>query len=247
MNNVIYSFVITTLAGLSTLVGFFVIYIKKDQTKVLVSSLSFASGVMVAVSITDLIPSSFNYLSNTYFSIFAFLLTITSIVLGIVFSMLIDKYLPGNSDGNNIYRLGILSMLVIMIHNIPEGIATFMTSTDNLKLGLSLSIAIALHNIPEGISISYPIFYSTKSKTKSFLYTFIAGISELLGAILAYLFLSKFITNNFMGILLGVIAGIMLQISFYEFLPTAKKYKENKYLIIFFVIGFIVMVISHLI
>ena len=65
-------------------------------------------------------------------------------------------------------------MLAIILHNIPEGIATFITTTNNVKLGVALTIAIALHNIPEGISISIPIYYSTNSKLKSFIYTFIS-------------------------------------------------------------------------
>ena len=51
-------------------------------------------------------------------------------------------------------------------------------------LGISICIAIALHNIPEGISIAIPIYYSSKSKKKTILYTFIASLSEPFGAIL---------------------------------------------------------------
>ena len=49
--------------------------------------------------------------------------------------------------------VGIFSMIAIIIHNIPEGIATFLTTTSNLNLGLKLTIAIALHNIPEGLFV----------------------------------------------------------------------------------------------
>ena len=65
---------------------------------------------------------------------------------------------------SKLYKLGIITMLVIMMHNIPEGIATYITTTQNINLGITLTIAIALHNIPEGISISIPIYYSTGSK-----------------------------------------------------------------------------------
>ena len=44
-------------------------------------------------------------------------------------------------------------MVAIVLHNIPEGIATFITSNNNLKLGITLTIAIALHNIPEGLAV----------------------------------------------------------------------------------------------
>ena len=73
MNHVLYSFIISSLAGLSTMIGTILIFFNKTSNKILVGSLSFASGVMITVSITDLIPSSFELLSTTYFSIFAIL------------------------------------------------------------------------------------------------------------------------------------------------------------------------------
>ena len=39
----------------------------------------------------------------------------------------------------------------------------------------------------------------------------------------------------------------MLHISFYELIPTARKYKNNKLFIIFFVIGAIFMVLNDVI
>jgi ZIP family zinc transporter len=144
--------------------------------------------------------------------------------------MLINKYLPENNTYNDkkLYRVGIIAMLSIILHNIPEGIATFMASTSNIKLGLTLALAIALHNIPEGISISVPIYYATNSKKKAFLYTFISGISEFFGAVLTYFFLKNFINDFLMGALFASIAGIMFYIGIYELLPTSFKYKKNK-------------------
>ena len=132
------------------------------------------------------------------------------------------SYIEGNDNksisNKKLYRLGLVSMLAIIMHNIPEGIATFLSSSTNKGLGLSLALAISFHNIPEGISIAIPIYFSTKSKRKAFFYTLISGLSEPLGAILAYLFLSSIINNFIMSIILSIIAGIMIHISIYELL-----------------------------
>lgn len=159
--------------------------------------------------------------------------------------MTIDKYLPDNNYHNSsLYRVGMISMLAIMLHNIPEGIATYLTSNHDLKLGITLAIALALHNIPEGISVAVPIYYSTKSKGKAFLYTLISGMSEFLGAIIASIFLVNFSNDFFMGCLYAVIAGIMLHISIYELLPSSLQYKRPSQTILFFIIGIIFMLIS---
>ena len=162
--------------------------------------------------------------------------------------MFIDKFFPSTNNSNvkdkRLYHLGIIAMLAIIMHNLPEGIATFLTTNENQKLGFSLALSIALHNIPEGISIAIPVYYATLSKKKAFFYTFISGISELVGAIIAYLFLAPIINDFIMAIIYSLIAGIMSHIAIYELLKEAKNYKIK--LIIPFILGFIVMIMSHL-
>lgn len=247
MNHVTYAFLITTLAGLSTMIGSLLIFYKKKTTNIIICSLAFAAGVMICVSITDLIPESINLLKETFYIIPIILICSIFIVVGILISMGIDKYLPENKSNGTLYRVGIISMLAIILHNIPEGIATFMASNTNISLGISLAIAIALHNIPEGISISIPIYYATNSRLKALGYTFLSGMSELLGAIITYLFLSKFINPIFMGILFSIIAGIMMHIAIYELIPTSLNYKNKKITVISFLIGVGLMMINHLI
>ncbi len=247
MNITLYSFILTFIAGFSTLIGALLIFFKTKTNKIIIGSLAFASGVMFAVSISDLIPEAIELLN--YKSIIEIVLIVVFMVLGMIFSMIIDKYIPSveNTSKNGLFRVGIISMLAIIIHNIPEGIATFMATNTDISLGISLTIAIALHNIPEGISIAVPIYYSTKSRGNALLYTFISGLSEPFGALLSFLFLKPFMNDFVMGLLMAIIAGIMTHIAFYELLPTSLKYKNKKLSYLFFVVGFIFMIINHFI
>ena len=241
MNNVSFAFILTILAGLSTMLGSIFIFNKKNEN-IIIASLAFASGVMSTVSITDLMPESYNLLINIFPKFPAIIYMLIFVVSGILFSMFIDKYIPTD---NSLYRVGVFAMLAIIIHNIPEGIATFMATNTNIMLGISLTIAIALHNIPEGISISIPIYYATNSKFKAIFYTFISAISEPFGALLTYLFLSNYINDRIMGFLFGIIAGIMIHISMYELLPTSKSYNKLSITYLFFILGVILMLINH--
>ena len=95
MNNTFYAFLLTVLAGLSTMLGTIFIFIKKkDTNKIVLSSLSFAAGVMICVSITDLIPESINLLRDNINNISTIIISFLGILLGIIISMLIDYYLP---------------------------------------------------------------------------------------------------------------------------------------------------------
>lgn len=244
MNSISMAFFLTTLAGLSTMIGIIPIFIKiTNKDKIIASSLAFASGVMLCVSITDLIPESITMLNNYFNGFSVVTLSFIFVVIGIIISSLIDKYLP-TTNKESLYRVGIISMLAIILHNLPEGIATFISTTKDTSLGISLATSIALHNIPEGISISVPIYYSTKSKTKACLYTFISALSEPLGAIITYLFLLPFVNDILLGLLFSLIAGIMLQISLTELLPESNSYKYPKLTNTFFLIGIIFMLLK---
>ena len=251
MNNTLIAFLLTFIAGFSTMLGVLIIYIKsKNHNKIIMASLSFAAGVMITVSITDLIPESILLLGNNLKNSTTIIISILAIVLGIIISMIIDYYLPdkpiSNTKDKSLFKVGIISMIAIILHNLPEGIATFVATSSDVKLGISLTLAIAMHNIPEGISISVPIYYSTGSKKKAIFYTLISALSEPLGALLAFIFLKIFINDTILGILFSLIAGIMLQISFCELLPAARKYDNKKYLFIFFTIGVIFMLLKFL-
>lgn len=243
----IYAFILSSLAGFSTLIGFLFIFVKKDLNRVVSSALGFASGVMFTISIVDLLPNSYLLIIQKYSIIYSIFLSLTGFLIGIILSSIVDKKIENKSNNSiKLYKLGLITMLVIIIHNIPEGIATYITTTNNSKLGIVLTLAIALHNIPEGISISIPIYYSTNSKFKSFIYTLISGISEPLGALICYLFLYKYISNTILGVIYACIAGMMINISINELYNEAKKYNK-KNTILFVLIGSIIMIINHII
>ena len=242
----LYPFILTLIAGLTTMLGTIPIFIKiKDQNKIISSSCAFASGVMICISIIDLIPEGIKYLNNKYSSLIVIILSFSFLMLGVILSMILDKTIDKVSNQNNLFKVGILSMIAIILHNIPEGIITFIVSNKNLMLGVSICIAIAMHNIPEGISIAIPIYYSTKSKFKALGYTLISSLSELLGAFITYLILGRFINDTILGLILSFTAGIMIQISYNKLLPTGNSYNKNLSYI-FFTIGFIFMIISLL-
>jgi len=249
MNNFIYAFLISTLAGLSTLIGCIFIFIKiKNINRFLSISLSFSSCVMILISIFDLIPSSFfeiffKYkLSGVILAIFVFSLGVLLINIS---NKIINKL---EKEGSSLYKLGIISAIVLIMHNIPEGIITFLTSNNDLSLGIKIAIAITLHNIPEGIAISIPIYYSTKRVGKAITTTLISGLSEPLGALLTYLFLYKYITNDILNLIFLMVAGIMVSLAINEILKESIKYsnKNNKNIYIGFLIGVVFFLISFL-
>lgn len=241
---------ISTIAGLSTVIGSLIIFfhIKEEKkNKFITFCLSFSLAIMIMISITDLIPTSFFHLLEKN-GLKGIIISICAFLLGIYLIKQITKKInKEKTTTNSLYKLGVLNMLALMAHNFPEGIITFLSSYQNIDLGIKLSIAIMLHNIPEGISIAVPIYYATKSKRKAIIKTFISGLAEPLGAILAFIFFKGVITTTIIDFTLMLVGGIMITLSIEEILPETLIYKEKKWQLIGLLTGICLILTSHFI
>ena len=245
---IIGALLVSTIAGLSTMLGAFVIFFKcKEQNvhKFITASLAFSLAIMIGISITDLIPESTYILLSSYGIGKGIIFSFIAFSIGIILIKYLHKLMDKTEQANDLYKLGILNMLALILHNFPEGIATFMSSYKDIELGLKLGLAIAFHNIPEGISIAVPIYYATKSKKNALFNTFLSGIAEPIGAILAYIFLSKYITDTFISMILLLVGGIMITLAIEVIYPKARKYNLNKYLYLGLFVGTILILINY--
>jgi zinc transporter, ZIP family len=226
--NIGLAFVLTAIAGLSTGIGSAIAYfIRKPRMIYLSFSLGFSAGVMIYVSFVELLPNALKNVGE--------ILGIAAFFIGVIFIGIIDMNIPkeknphhyklslehvGVRKDNVLMRTGLFTALAIGIHNFPEGLATFGAALSNVKIGVTIAIAIAIHNIPEGISVSVPIFYATGDKKKAFIYSFLSGIAEPVGAAVGFLILLPFLSDIVIASLMGFVAGIMVYIS----LPSALRF-----------------------
>ncbi len=84
-------------------------------------------------------------------------------------------------------------------------------------------------NIPEGIAVALPIYHATGKKRLAIWYSFLSGISEPIGAILALIALNYFLPQVAVGFLFAAVAGIMVYISFDTLLPLSREYGDGHY------------------
>lgn len=235
-------------------------FAKKTSTKFLSFTLGLSAGVMIYVSLVELFADAKHLLSLTYGAKLGTTITVVSFFGGMLVIALIDKLVPSEKNPHEaktvesmeyphksqekLLRTGIFTALAIGIHNFPEGIATFVSATKDPLLAFPIVAAIAIHNIPEGIAVSVPVYYATGSKKKAFLYSFASGLSEPIGALLAYWVLMPFMNDTIYGILFAAVAGIMVFISVDELLPSAREYGEHHLSIYGLVVGMAIMAVS---
>lgn len=253
-NNTIFALALSFLAGISTVLGAIIAFgTRKKSDKAITFALGFSAGVMICVSFTDLFPYAEQALMNSYGKFYGVVLTMFYMLSGMIFAMLIDRFIPSESHvievndkkHSKLFRVGFVSMIAITLHNFPEGIATFISSYQDVKLGLSITIAIAMHNIPEGIAVAMPIYYATGSKKKAFKYTLYSGLSEPIGALLAFLLLRPFINEFLLGLIFAFVMGIMLYISFEELIPSSREYGYNNLSLYSIFLGICVIPLTH--
>lgn len=221
------------LAGLSTCIGSMTIFFTRHyNTKILDFSFGFSGGVMIYIAIGDLMIESRELIRHSITGKKGDLLSIVFLIIGLLLAALIEGFVPkepelkitsGMSSAQT-FRVGIVSAIVMVLHNFPEGIAAFMAGIHGISMGLPIMLAVAMHNIPEGLCIAMPIYFAAKSRKKAFAFSFLAGLAEPAGAIITYFFLRPFINSFLSGIIFAIVAGTMLFISFCEILPASQQH-----------------------
>lgn len=262
LSTILFALGLTVFAGLATGVGSaLAFYTKKTNETFLSAALGFSAGVMIYVSMIEIFVKARTSLEEYYGAPQkAYLITTLAFFGGVALIALIDKFVPEAENPHEIrdveemteeerkrkslLRMGLFSALAIAIHNFPEGLATFMSAINDPALGISIAIAIAIHNIPEGIAVSVPIYFATGDKKKAFMYSFLSGLSEPIGAILGFFLLRSIMSEALFGIVFAGVAGIMVYISLDELLPTAEKYGKHHIAIGGLIAGMAVMAVS---
>jgi ZIP family zinc transporter len=112
------------------------------------------------------------------------------------------------------------------------------------KLGAGIAAAVALHNIPDGIAVAVPVYYATGSLAQAFTWSFLSGLAEPLGALVAWVLLGGLVSPALKGALLASVAGVMVFISLDELLPTAREYGEPHLALYGLIAGMAVMAAS---
>lgn len=244
--NALQALMLAFLAGMSTLLGAVVVLFSKRSVKLITVSLGFAAGIMIAVSLLELFPLSLDAFVPVYGKIGGTLFAVLFLLIGMVLSVLLDKILPEpklsvdevkTGEQSHLFRTGLYAMLALGLHNIPEGMATFIAGCEDTALGITITLAIAFHNIPEGIAVAMPVWYSTANRWKAVWYTAVSGAAEPIGALLACLLLRPFLTDALLGALFSLVAGIMVYIAIEELLPSSRKYGYDDWALIATMIG----------
>jgi ZIP family zinc transporter len=219
------AFLLSLVAGTATGLGGLIVVTKgRLSARFISGSMGFASGVMLLVSFLNLFLEALELSSYLNVSLaFAF---------GSVLMIVVDAFLPHlelgkREDGyyleSRMLKSGMLILIGITLHNIPEGIIISAGYSHVPQLGVLIAIAVFFHNVPEGIATAIPLRSGGSRRRDVLLITAISGLAEPFGALLGGTLLIN-ASPEVIGIAIAFAAGVMTYITADELIPVAHEY-----------------------
>lgn len=136
-----------------------------------------------------------------------------------------DHLATHKKSNGNLFVAGLVMMVAIALHNVPEGMvigASYAIEPDLIaslfsSSGFIMAIVIGLHNIPEGMAVSVPLISGGMGKAKAVSLTALSGLPTVIGALVG--FALGGINEMMLVLSLGFASGAMLYVVFGELLP----------------------------
>ena len=234
--------------GGATMIGSVIGFIfKKISHKFADIVLSFAAGVMLAAAVLGLILPSLEYGGK-----FGIIITVVGIFAGALCLNLVDKLVPHlhkmvgkdiESHKKTSLDKGLLFVMAIAIHNLPEGIAAGVGfGSGDTTQALLIAGGIALQNIPEGMVIIGPMLSAGVSPRRTFVCAMATGLIEVVGTLIGYFAVS--VASVILPFALAFAGGTMLYVISDEMIPETHAHGNESGATYALLVGFSVMLIS---
>lgn len=226
---------------------------KSFRSSVQIMLNGFAAGVMVAASVWSLLIPAMEQTKDL--GKWGFLPALIGLWIGILCLLFLDKKMPqvymqhAEKDNAGLCKKKTMLVLAVTVHNIPEGMAVGVAfagwishNTSMTMAGaFALSIGIAVQNFPEGAIVSLPLCAGGMHRRKAFGYGVLSGAVEPAAAFVTICAAGLIVPA--LPYLLSFAAGAMLYVVIAELIPELDDGKSRYAGVIFFAIGFSVMMI----
>ena len=234
------------LAGIATLLGIYLMR-KKQEWAIKRSHYvnSFAAGLILAIAFFHLIPEAVE-LSE---------IAAPVIFLGFFLFYMMENFLVIHSGSELHYHpsdpclshtstvTGVMAFSGLVFHSLVDGIIIGIGFELSTELGLLAAFAVISHEVPEGIT-SFALINETMPEKASLLSAIVA-IATPIGALFSLFFIQN-LSENIIGILLGLAAGTFIYVAASDLIPHTHG-NQNFRTLISFLVGAILIILLSLI
>lgn len=249
--NSINALILTLGVGLFIILGALIAFIANNNEKFIHFSISLAFGVMLSLIALELFPESFHLMTHHFDDFTSYILIIIFILIGFGLLKLLDLFIPDHEHGHNkkehnenLFHIGLVSSIALIMHNIIEGMAIYTSCLSDLNMGLLMCIGVGLHNIPLGMVIASTFYKSNNSILKTLISSFLIAVSTFFGGFIIYILSGNIIDSLALGIMLSITLGMLLYIVFLELLPKIKEDKNKTISILGTILGVVILIVS---
>jgi zinc transporter, ZIP family len=213
MEPLLAGYILAISAAAATLLGMLAITFKENLSeRILAFTLLLVAGAMIAVSLGQILPTSFKSNDSSLQVILWFVVGVLAVLL------LARMEVGGSAAARSLW----ITVIAITLHNLPEGATPIGATLIDLDTGRTTAVVLALHNIPEGIAIATMARLAGVRRLGTALLVLVAALAEVAGASAVYFFGSE-MSDATTAILLAAVAGIMVTISAKELIPFSAR------------------------
>lgn len=223
MNTLFFILFYSLLAGFATIAGLLIVlWQEKWARKNSIYLISLAAGVLITTALLNLLPESLKLLplqDNIWLSPFFSLIIGFGLFYVIEQLIVIHTCVEENCET---HTFGIVAALGIGFHSLIDGIVIGVGFELDYRIGLISSLAVIVHELPEGIFTLGFLLHANMSLKKAVIYTTAVALATPLGAILTYVFI-KDVPQTLLGYILAIAAGSFLYIGASDLIPQTHK------------------------
>src|SRR3989344_1999131 len=247
MSEIIVLTIYAFIGSIAGLIGGVILLFKKDWAKSLASvSVPLAAGVLLALSLLDLLPEAVEKFGEKAFGVVLIVFVILFMIERFFFYLHHhqeegEKHLGhSHSEGETVIPLIIFGDT---IHNFLDGVVIGATYLINPSFGMLVSLSTFLHETPHEIADFGILLNRGWSRRNAFLANLFSSLATFPGAFLTYFYADKI--EQGVGILIALAAGFFLYVATTDFLPEA-THAPRRYLgqqALFLLLGILVIVL----
>ena len=209
--------------GSISLAGLFLLFPEKIRQFLIPCLISYATGTLLGAAFLGLIRHALNHLSASP--------ALTFVLGGIIVFFILEKVVIWrHCHDKNCNAHGTAGSLILIgdaFHNFVDGAVIAATFVTSIPLGIATSLAVISHEIPQEVGDFAILLESGYQKGQAFCSNIMSSLSTLIGAVLAYLFLTEI--NIVIPYIMAISASSFLYIAIADLIPTLHHYTTLKH------------------
>jgi zinc transporter ZupT len=204
--------------------------------------MALAAGVLIAVSLFDLLPESLKLATQIELEQ---KFVLYSVAAGFVFLLVVERYfsvkrllVEGKHQNVPTVRGGWFAASEISVHSFIEGMAIGLSFDVNFGLGIATAVAIISHDFCDGINTVMVMKHSNNTARASFWMLILVALAPILGVAA-----TQFITlpDRYLVLIIPFLVGGFLYLGASDCLPEAFEKNPPWVTVAFSIAGFLII------